>query len=641
VWAFMVAGLLGRRLPGSVHQCFESQRRRRRRDARSSPGRRSASTSGAQLTADGDGSGEEFETKSDVDSKMSHEDRGGRALSDVSTDETMPCVEERAEDAPVQHAAESSEAYKVLLGGRPTHEAVLQVICLTAQLMGKLCGDNMSGDGRMSEGAELALQRETYDLVCHYVAELFGPINRTKMHALAFHLMDELLNRGNLVEADTSVNEALHGQLKAIFEITNKHTTSFAVQMLRCDQTLAHIVAEDTDGKTRAASVLPSASREPVRGAEVGDSFTQKRHHPAARHLPDENENSCTSVDGAAEDADNQADNDGERPAKRSRTAASSGRRRRRRRVRVRGHRVALEDLLTRDGWRLQEIAELLGASNQQHQIVAKSLKFDAVLGWRTERLDQHIRAAPDLYRKPWYDHIVYRDAACPGQPQVGLVRLIVRAVGGTRRDAIIVQRMRTAEPQNGCVLSSFGCRRLKWAVNDKTGFPSLAIVNLIDVERLEHVVPDFEDLCERHGLRGTPTTIPDTPRERLLQRYFFNIFFSWTSNSIDEMPGYGLSSIHEVFPLLLSCSLQSLLSSLISSCRPSCTFEQLPYARTAAGRRRHRRRRGNASWRRCSAGGTISMTASPPPPPRVPPNPWGPHRPPLPGAERSAPARG
>jgi len=469
---------------------------------------------------------------------MSHGDRGGRALSDVGTDETMSGGEERAEDAPVQHASESSEAYKALFGGRPTHEAVLQVVCLTARLMGKLCGDNMSGDGRLSEDAALALQREAYELVCHYVAVLFGPINTTKMHALAFHLMDELLNRGNLVEADTSVNEALHGQLKAMFESTNKQTTSFAVQMLRCEQTLAHIVAEDTEDKTRAASLLPSASREPVGGAEVGDSFTQKRHHPAARHLPDENETSCTSVDEAAEDADNEADNDGERPAKRSRMAASSGRRRRRRRVRVRGRRVALEELLTGDGGRLQEVAELLGARNNQHLIVANSLKFEAVLGWRTERLDQHIRAAPDLYRKPWYDHIVYRDAAFPGEPQVGLVRLIVRAVGGTRRDAIIVQRMRTAEPRNGCVLSSFGCRRLKWAVNDKTGFPGLAIVNLIDVERLEHVVPDFEDLCERHGLQGTPTTIPDTPRERLLQRYFTNIFFPWTSNSIDELPG-------------------------------------------------------------------------------------------------------
>lgn len=96
----------------------------------------------------------------------------------------------------------------------------------------------------------------------------------------------------------------------------------------------------------------------------------------------------------------------------------------------------------------MQEVAELLGANNRQHLITANSLKFQAVLGWRTAGLDQHIRAALDLYRKPWYDHIVYRDAEFPGEPQMGLVRLIVRAVDGKRRDVIIVQRTEAANPR-------------------------------------------------------------------------------------------------------------------------------------------------------------------------------------------------
>jgi len=48
----------------------------------------------------------------------------------------------------------------------------------------------------------------------------------------------------------------------------------------------------------------------------------------------------------------------------------------------------------------------------------------------------------------PWYDHIVYRDAELPGEPQMGLVRLIVRAVDGKRRDVIIVQRTEAANPR-------------------------------------------------------------------------------------------------------------------------------------------------------------------------------------------------
>lgn len=67
--------------------------------------------------------------------------------------------------------------------------------------------------------------------------------------------------------------------------------------------------------------------------------------------------------------------------------------------------------------------------------------------------------------------------------------------------------------------------------MSSTTAFPVLSLVPLKDVQRLEHVVPDFGDLCARYGLRGTPTTIPDTPRERLQQRYFTNAFFRWTSN--------------------------------------------------------------------------------------------------------------
>jgi len=554
VWAFMVAGLIGRRLPGSTDPCFVSQRRRRRRTTGSSTGRHGSAASSPPAD-DRCGDDADYETNSDADSEASLAGRGGRTPSDAGTDGTMSGGEERIEDSPVHEAAEASEAYRDVFGNRPMHQAVLQVVCLAARLMGKLCGDNQEDDAGCTEAKALSLQREAFDFVCRYVAVLFGPIHTTKMHALSFHLMDELLSRGNLVEADTSVNEALHGLLKATFENTNKQTTSFAVQMLRCEQTLAHIVAEDaaekrlaTDG---AAPVLGEPMAQPDTGnctgselpfSNVGDAADHELPHPSAPHVPEDSDRSCASVESGADDADDEDAGDEERRAKRARTAKGDGSRRRRRRVRVRGHRVAVADLLTADGGRLQDAAGLLGVTDTQHLTVTNSLKFEAVLPWRTARLDQHIRAARDFYRKPWFDFICYRDADFPGEPQLGLARLIVRAVDGKQRDVIVVQRMQAADARDNCVLTSFGCRRLKWVINDVTGFPSLAAVKLIDVERLENVVPDFEDLCERHGLLGTPVTIPDTPRERVRQRYFTNIFFPWTSTSIDESPGLAWS---------------------------------------------------------------------------------------------------
>lgn len=76
-----------------------------------------------------------------------------------------------------------------------------------AILMGALCGENQA------EGAELTtkeandLAQEAYQFVTSYMAALFGAAHTTKMHRLAYHLLDALLPRGNLVEGDTSMNE--------------------------------------------------------------------------------------------------------------------------------------------------------------------------------------------------------------------------------------------------------------------------------------------------------------------------------------------------------------------------------------------------------------------------------------------------
>lgn len=52
-------------------------------------------------------------------------------------------------------------------------------------------------------------------------------------------------------------------------------------------------------------------------------------------------------------------------------------------------------------------------------------------------------------------------------------------------------------------------------------------------MRRLERIVPDFADRCERHGLFMFPGSTPETRRERMLERFFVNMFYAWASNGL------------------------------------------------------------------------------------------------------------
>jgi len=105
------------------------------------------------------------------------------------------------------------------------------------------------------------------------------------------------------------------------------------------------------------------------------------------------------------------------------------------------------------------------------------------------------------------------------------------------RRDVIVVQRSVSATTRNNCVTTDFCCKRVRWDIDEETGFPKLAALVLTDIQRLERIELDFEELCECHGLLGTPKTIADLPHERRRQQYVSKHFFPWTSNSIGETP--------------------------------------------------------------------------------------------------------
>lgn len=144
----------------------------------------------------------------------------------------------------------------------------------------------------------------------------------------------------------------------------------------------------------------------------------------------------------------------------------------------------------------------------------------------------QHVRASDDLYRNPWWDHLVYKDGVT-GEIRHGRACLIIKGIDAAPRVLLIVQRMIRAEAQPHCVLTKLGCTRLRWDMDDRTGFPAMHAFRVEDILRLEHIVPDFEDLCNRHGLFAFPDDTPRTKAERLAERYWVNIFYPWTCNGL------------------------------------------------------------------------------------------------------------
>ena len=568
------------------------------------------------------------------------------------------------------------------------------------------------------------MQDEAKLFVTRFVRVLFGAVSTTKMHRLGFHLMEELLQRGNFEEADTSVNEMLHKLLKAMYRVTNKHPDNFEVQMMKCEQTLLHILAEDAEAKLRESEEaelvnnkvgdgrLRRKDRRLRTGAPRGDAVNscgvagradqddlgydtsdESEFHVGYVNGDDKRRTSshttddasvdgrgaarlgadavdvprhdscdesgyetCTSSEGdgagaavgrrgndhdnsrnwdadtcddashedevtnkgASTGADsiwssskdglsNGGDDNGSNGSGATRsgrtgttscsfttaTCSSSGsnarstvedagasaasaaverlracRRGRKRAarplvagssrlvkrarasqgtcqdtptlrkgVRVRGKRISVADAAGAHGGRLLGLAEALGALDTQVLTVTNSMAFNASFEWGAKGFVQRVRAAPSLYNgSPWWDHVLFTDATSPaGRPRLGLARLIIRVVDGERRDLVLVQLLKEADARHDCVLTEFGCGRRRWEMDARTGFPALAIVSVANLRRLEHVVPDFEDFCDRLALYATPATVPDTPQELPLQRFFVNAFFPWTGGCEDE----------------------------------------------------------------------------------------------------------
>lgn len=381
-------------------------------------------------------------------------------------------------------------AYHDMFGDMPVQDAMTDMFCQAAALRGALYGDNMMDTLVMTEG-QMRMMAVDARTLGETIQVLYGPVHNTKLHQLMFHMADELLDRGNLWEGDTSVNEMLHKTCKKTFARSRKRGPRLALQLMRGDEAqtvvLKELEAIDSDNESPADGI-----------GEVRDASGS----PPPISPP------------ASAGSDNNLPRGGN----------------------VRGQRFAARDLSRLTG--MGELAAALGFDPDEDVTVVNSLKVAALFDWGAGEAVKYIRGASSFNGAPWYSHIRY--AWTDGVQRMsrwGEVRLVVRCVGRERRDVVVVRRLREASTRPGCVLTRHGCTRLEWAFSDsQSSWPMLEVVPYADIFRLEQVHCDFDYLAERHGLNAMPSTLPETSSERQSARFFTNEFYPWTSRA--QSPG-------------------------------------------------------------------------------------------------------
>lgn len=216
------------------------------------------------------------------------------------------------------------------------------------------------------------------------------------------------------------------------------------------------------------------------------------------------------------------------------RGAANSAIRRRLARLRrTAGRKVCVTDLEADDVGRLRCLGDLLHLGASQILTVTKSVSFKATFPWAAAGRRQWVRAAPSMYGGEWWDDVLFH---IPGSKTLhsGRARLVVRAVDNEAHEVMaIVHRMVPADARPRCVLSRFRCQRMQFCTDLMTTYPEMMAVPLSAIQRLDHVVVDIRDICERHCAFSFPDSTPRTVPERLRERFGVNAFYPWTSNGL------------------------------------------------------------------------------------------------------------
>jgi len=140
----------------------------------------------------------------------------------------------------------------------------------------------------------------------------------------------------------------------------------------------------------------------------------------------------------------------------------------------------------------------------------------------RRGRVANTIRAAASFHWAPWYD--LLQCTGPRGTQNYGQAASVVQSRSG-RRKRLVVRRAEEAPPHEGCVLTDYGCQRLRWAVPSNGDADRLDVADVHDIVGWVAVEHDWEDLCERHGLIFIPDEVPSTAVEQHAALFFVNAF--------------------------------------------------------------------------------------------------------------------
>jgi len=506
-WPFMLAGLINRReaveaAPATVD------------------GHPVAPTGHAPRAPASTGSATTDDSSDDVSDEASASSCGSLGVSIGEVDDgwrTVPgddllIAECQGGGLPTEHLA-SSETYKEHFGSMPVHDAYLEAFCQAARLGGMLFGDNVADAAVLTEAAVNDMDEAAKVLGVDSIQTLYGHVNTSKLHRLVQHLSDELRNRGNLWEGDTSVNEKLHGSCKRMFKRSNKRGPGVALQMMRCEEAQSAVIRELCD-------------------ADEDDIASVHRGRSAARRGVDDGSGAVVAAgDGVAAGSggggSGYAFTGGRRPEQTPATQTSqltfTGR----------AQRVAVGDLRCTPA--LANLAVVLGMADDDWVTQHRTVRIMARFEWGAPPALQHLRATDSFFGNSWYSFIRYEgrgDSLCWGR-----VRLVLRSLNGDPRSCVVVQRMRRAPSRPGCVLTRYGCVRLAWDFeNAGDSHPALEVVDADRILRAEDVQADWYDLGDRLGLGATPSNKTNSTAERHMSRYFTNTFYPWTSR--EQQPG-------------------------------------------------------------------------------------------------------
>lgn len=451
--------------------------------------------SGSEASTDGDsgsdaGTDEELYQSTRADGLGAVEDDAPAGA--ASTSDDVKCV--------TKNLTFDWDAYRTKFGDTPYDVAVTQMFVRYAQLVDRLTGSyHCRPPMSVAEAEEVAALARSF--VLDFLTPLLGQFFSTKVHKLLAHVLAAIRLHGAVKNGDTGGNESLHGHEKRRYVRTNRDEDTFRGQLLRIGQGSLEIRARFEREAADYDAWFDDGDEAEAAGAPQAPPAPPPR---LARH--------------------------GVAPAALAATAGVPDVGPVRRRPGRRAPAVTVAELSMRPGLCAVRTAlglPLVTTILRLPSSYTFSPRFPCCSGGHPL---QHLRATPMYRGLPWFDCLAY---ALPGDAQgvvrYGEARAIVSKAGDNDVNVVIVAAMDVCESMPGCPLVEGGCTRLCWSMELGDEWPALLAVPLSSVLRLEHAVPDQDQITRDHGITATPVSVPNTPENRRAQRFFVNAFYPWS----------------------------------------------------------------------------------------------------------------